>query len=187
MGDDVDPGREAPVAQEGAGPVAPESLAAESVRSGGAYAANMESGFGSGSEGISSREKMSEGPSAQHIEHAEGTGATQAEAEAAREQGAQAPTYVVDEYLQDRAGPHGRNITEDEMLGEGGEHGRTAGEGEGEVGSAGDPGREAERQFALRREMKGRSAGERQEELQTRTRYDILGSDRSAKRMYGFT
>ncbi|KAK5995974.1 hypothetical protein PT974_04394 [Cladobotryum mycophilum] len=162
----VDPGSGAPVRREGAGPVASESLAAQSFREGGGFSEN--------------REAQPQDFSAEELQSASGS----------RQSGqpGAAPGYVADQYLKDTSGrPHGKNLKE----GGGGLSGGSAkGEGEregedgmkkafeAEVGSVNDPGRVAEQQFALGRGVKGSEA--RQDELTGETRYDVLDPDVSA-------
>lgn len=89
-------GENAPVFHEGAGPVASESLAAQSVREGGGFADNHninEVGSKTGSN-ISSKVHTSVSASSEP-------------------QGQAAPSYVNNQYTRDAAGPHGKNITED--------------------------------------------------------------------------
>ncbi|KND87259.1 hypothetical protein TOPH_08119 [Tolypocladium ophioglossoides CBS 100239] len=151
----VDPGRNAPVAQEGAGFVASESLAAESDREGAAFSGNR----GAQPEKTSSNAGMwSENTSS-------GNGAT-------------APGYIVDQYLADPNGPHGKNLKEggfdDSRIRDGLKEALNS-----EPGSMDDPSRLAEAKFA-RNEAAARDAGRKDEALSVGTTYDGLDRNTSS-------
>lgn len=123
---------DAPTYREGAGTVAPDSLAAESVQAGGEFAANRN---------IHAPSSTDPNPASQQPHEAPGEAAAAA---AASSQGAPAPSYVNVQSTRDAAGPHGENISEDVDM-----TGRPA-KFDVEVGSKQDPGREAAKSFAGR-------------------------------------
>lgn len=119
---------DAPIYREGAGVVAPDSLAAESVQAGGEFATNRNIRAPSSTNN----------PASQKPHEAPG------EAAANSQQGAPAPSYVNTQNIRDAAGPHGKNISEDaEMMGRPGKFNV-------EIGSKQDPAREAEKNFGGR-------------------------------------
>ncbi|KAK4100054.1 hypothetical protein N658DRAFT_559945 [Parathielavia hyrcaniae] len=210
-----------PVYQEGTGNVAPESLAAESVARGGAFASNpgVEQGLkrsqqqqwsssdshradtgtaankttsgilanqqtSRGDEGTTTTQQQqqqhrqqeaqrqqAQGPSdpragsnqqgrvlgATTFETVPGAGAMQEPQQQEEPQGQTAPSYVVNQYHRDRAGPHGKNLTEGGFEGSG-----TAGGPLPEPGSANDPTRAATRDMRAAVASQGRNAGVRQ-------------------------
>ncbi|EGO54617.1 hypothetical protein NEUTE1DRAFT_88135 [Neurospora tetrasperma FGSC 2508] len=96
-----------PPKHEGPGPVPPDSLAAESIRSGGAFAQGNPSASAGGSASQNPRAKA---PGTAHQSHPE----AQQPKHENPEQGAPAPTYIFHHgrNLPDPAGPHGKNIRE---------------------------------------------------------------------------
>lgn len=155
--------------REGAGVVPSDSLAAESVEAGGAFAQNRNI-HTSTSEGQQQPAPNSTRPHE--------TPADVAAAAARSEQGGAAPTYVQSQFRRDEAGPHGRNITEDpEMIGRPGKFNV-------EPGSAEDPGREAEKNLRLKQTRGAPGTGEREVGVrgagQGEQPYEALGRETSA-------
>lgn len=87
-----------------------------------------------------------------------------------------APSYVSSQYIKDKNGPHGKNITEggwDQSKAKDGLQAALA----SEPGSENDPSRLAEMQFQQNQNRGGRDAGPKQGELTNETKYDSLKSD----------
>ena len=146
----VDASSSDPVKQENSGVVAPDSLAAESMNDGGAFAQNTAvrtDDFPLTSGGASIPESY----------------------------GGEAPSYVAS--TRDKGGPHGRGIREvDSMNGRRHLDGQREAM-RAEPGSEYDPSRLAEREFEKQQNVAGRDAGPRQDELDGGTVYDTLKSD----------
>ena len=89
--------------------------------------------------------------------------------------GGTAPSYVENQYIQDRTGPHGKNISEggadfeDSRAEDGIQKAMAA-----EPGSMMDPSRLAEQQFEQNQNAAGRDAGPKQYETTKETKYDAL-------------
>lgn len=128
----VTPG-DAPTYREGAGIVANDSLAAESVNAGGEFASNRN--INTSSTSTSTNNPASQKPHETPAEVAAGTNSSQ---------GAAAPTYVNAQNIRDPSGPHGNNISEDAEM-----TGRPA-KFDVEIGSKDDPARQAEKSFGGR-------------------------------------
>ena len=83
-----------------------------------------------------------------------------------------APGYIGNISNQDASGPHGKNLKEDPNL-----------QGEnnsGEFGNANDPGRLAEKKFALGASTAPVATGGREEHLDKKAPYDALSSEKEA-------
>ncbi|KAK0615045.1 hypothetical protein B0T17DRAFT_540930 [Bombardia bombarda] len=121
-----------PTTQESAGAIDASSLAAESIRSGGAFSSNRGAIPGSS-------------PAQDDRKRAPGQGGTSASGTLANQEsyGGVAPSYV-NSAPQDHSGPHGRNLTEGGFAGSG-----TAGGRLPEPGSKQDPSRMAELKMGL--------------------------------------
>lgn len=166
-------GKNAPVNQEAAGLVASESLAAESYEAGGEFAQNRNAQ----PEGVSGSSQRSEVSSSRQEE------ASGRQKEASGRQGkkaataGEAPSYVADQYITDKKGPHGKNVKEGisdkadakKKNNDGLERALRA-----EPGSEDDPSRLAERQMLQGQSLGGGGAGPRQGELTGETKYDVL-------------
>ncbi|KAL6854507.1 hypothetical protein J3F83DRAFT_484438 [Trichoderma novae-zelandiae] len=160
-GTKVTPGQNAPVNREAPGVVASESLAAQSLQSGGEFSHNR----GSQTEAISGSDLK-----------------TQAGREGGASAAGTAPGYVVDQYLTDTKGPHGKNIKEG--IDEGESRGKDS-DGlkkalRAEPGSEDDPSRLAERQMFERDSLGAGGAGPRQGGLEGGTKYDKLENETSS-------
>ncbi|ROV92377.1 hypothetical protein VMCG_09155 [Cytospora schulzeri] len=158
-GTKVYPGENAPVVREGAGAVASESLAAQSVREGGEFAGNRNinevGGNIGGGKNITTEQHSSVGASGEP-------------------QGQAAPGYVGTQYTRDPAGPHGKNITEDpDMIGRPGKFNV-------EPGSLEDPGRVAEQNMALKQTRGAPGTGERQDGAGNQQPFGALDNETSA-------
>ncbi|RGP63401.1 hypothetical protein FLONG3_9890 [Fusarium longipes] len=260
-GQKVDLGQNAPVKEEGAGKVASESLAAESIQEGGVFASNEgirgenqqpsgsehtssqrathtssahsshsksgQSGSGkssashttktssapssdskSGQSGQSGSDKHSDGHStktssglgsssdskpksghsgskkqpAGHLVTAEDLGPySQSKAKSAHfdaPNGADAPSYVENQYIRNPGGPHGKDISEgfDDSKTEDGLKKAL----QSEPGSEDDPSRLAELRFEESQTAAGRDAGPRQTGLSSETPFDALDNESSS-------
>lgn len=160
-------GENAPVTREATGAVPNESLAAESLSSGGEFTSNRVSSTSTSSvtHNISST-KPHETPHEEASSFQKST-----------EQGSAAPSYVkVPAAATDTAGPRGTNLTEDnDMTGRPGKFNV-------EVGSSEDPSREALRTMRLKQTRGAPGTGEREvgERGKDEQPYAALGGETSA-------
>ncbi|KAF3760855.1 hypothetical protein M406DRAFT_358371 [Cryphonectria parasitica EP155] len=155
-------GEHAPVVQEGAGAVAPDSLAAESVREGGEFASNKRNTISTEAASNLASSKPHEAPGS---------------LEASSEQGQAAPSYVDIQRTRDSSGPHGANITQDPGM-----TGRPA-KFNVEVGGKEDPGREAVHSMLLKQTKGAPGTGEREvgeRGKEDEQPYGVLGRETSA-------
>lgn len=172
----VDLGKDAPIVKEGAGQVAPDSLAAESYNAEGDFASNRNvdvtskktaSSSGTGSGNSASNPKESYQHSTDSPNAAAGTDGFSSG------QRQTAPSYVNSQFAKDPNGPHGKNITEDpDMSGRPGNPNPT-------LGSKDDPARLAEKDIQL----KGSSipgSGPRQTGIDGEQPYGALDPETSA-------
>ncbi|KAI1183087.1 hypothetical protein F5B17DRAFT_417543 [Nemania serpens] len=158
-GTKVSAGRNAPIVQEGPGPVNPDSLAAESQAFGEANAAGLER----------QQHRPQEGASAPPFSKGNVPRETGGEAHTA-------PSYVDNQFRRDPNGPHGKNIEEDESIGTGGAKNASF---DAEIGSKDDPSLLAERKFYQANSAAPGSSGGREGTVAEKTTYDVLG-DREA-------
>ncbi|QPG94116.1 hypothetical protein C2857_004765 [Epichloe festucae Fl1] len=164
-GTKVDAGKNAPVIQEGAGPVVNDSLAAESYRADGKFAENRDA-----EPENSSYSLLGDVSSRGAGGNVQGT------------QGDAAPTYINSQYTSDTRGPHGKNLKE------GGFDHQHVLDGqrrafEAEVGSINDPSRLAEAKFERKEAATPRVAFNKDSnngQLSTNTAYDGLERNASA-------
>ncbi|KAK1990066.1 hypothetical protein LX36DRAFT_664601 [Colletotrichum falcatum] len=158
-GTKVDLGAAAPVRPENAGPVPPDSLAAESAVQGGEFAKNR---------GVDPNTLSSSNSNSNSNKTSSNTGAS-SKAEPA-------PTYVLNQYIRDPKGPHGKNIREgfddEEGVRDGVQEAFRA-----EPGSENDPAREAERELLKSRIKPGRYAGPRETGISGPMVFEKLDSD----------
>lgn len=138
--------------REATGLVPEDSLAAESLSSGGAFTSNKPSSSSSSSnppeEGFNPASTLPHETPSQHKSH---------NAHNNSEQGGPAPSYVnVPSALSSGGKPHGKNITQDDDM-----TGRP-GKFNVEVGSAEDPSREALRDMRLKQTRGAPGTGERE-------------------------
>ena len=170
-GQKVTPGGDsAPTTQEAAGAIAPDSLAAQSVRSGGAFAANR---------GADPEPSHSSAKGTQTTSGGSGTRFTVSGAPAQAPgpsgdsalQGGAAPSYVNAQFVRDDGGPHGKNLHEGGFAGSGPGNSINA-----EPGSKKDPARLAE----LGHDRADRSAGPRQGQVDNEQPYAALGRETSS-------
>ncbi|KAH7152853.1 hypothetical protein EDB81DRAFT_757882 [Dactylonectria macrodidyma] len=164
FGTKVTPGENAPVTEESAGTVLPESLAAESNTEEGGFASNRGI-HGENVTTVTGDSSTTRGPGRK--------GHTEDSSEA---QGGAAPTYVNSQFSQDSTGPHGKNLQEgdwDESKGKDGLQKAL----NAEPGSKNDPSRLAEQQFQLQQGVGGPGAGPREAELTKKTAFDALDSE----------
>ncbi|KAG5662445.1 hypothetical protein KAF25_004863 [Fusarium avenaceum] len=194
-GQKVDLGQDAPIKEEGAGKVASESLAAESIEEGGEFASNKgirsenDSNKGSRSENDSNKDTRSENQSSSGSENtssgrtantssapAPGSGLGSGSG-AAPESADTAPSYADNQHAEG-SGPHGKNLKEgiDYSNTEDGLKKALA----SEPGSEDDPSRLAELQFQRNQSAVGRDAGPKQSELSGKTAFDGLNSETSS-------
>ncbi|KAI0124045.1 hypothetical protein BJ170DRAFT_71584 [Xylariales sp. AK1849] len=171
-GQKVTLGQNAPVIKEGPGAVASDSLAAESEA------------FKSGNdvtpqtfthEDVSSSTKPYAGTSeAKQAASQSGTGAS---AGTGSSHVATAPSYISSQYTQDKAGPHGKNIKEDDRIGT---EDKSKNASFTEFGTKNDPGLLAEQKFAATKATPANTTGNRQKGIDGENTYEALGSDTQA-------
>jgi hypothetical protein len=171
-------GKNAPVSQEAAGLVNPESLAAESNNEGGEFEQNRNAqpeGLSSSGHGreASGRHEASFMEEAVNLQRTGGRHAKSASAGAA-------PGYIADQYIKDTKGPHGKKIKE----GIRDDKGSSKEDSDGlqralraEPGSEDDPSRLAERQMLQGNSMGARGSGPRQSEVAGESMYDVLKNE----------
>ncbi|ETR99610.1 hypothetical protein M419DRAFT_37666 [Trichoderma reesei RUT C-30] len=160
-GTKVTPGHHAPETQEAPGVVQSESLAAQSLHSGGEFSHN--------------RASQTEAVSSSDLKTQSGRGGEDSN-------GATAPGYVVDQYLTGKGGPHGKNLKEgiDESELRGKESDGLQKALRAEPGSENDPSRLAEERMLQRDTMRAEGAGPRQGGVEGGTKYDRLESETSS-------
>ncbi|KAI1499703.1 hypothetical protein F5X99DRAFT_388701 [Biscogniauxia marginata] len=88
-----------------------------------------------------------------------------------------APTYVESVYRRDPAGPHGKNLTEDDSIRT---EDKTKNASFSEFGTAADPGRAAEKKFGLADTGTAGTTAGRERKGDGKTTYDVLGSEQDA-------
>ncbi|KAK1776111.1 hypothetical protein QBC45DRAFT_227058 [Copromyces sp. CBS 386.78] len=165
-----------PPKHEGVGSVPSDSLAADSIRSGGAFAQGNPSASAGDSASQNSRVKP---PGSAHQSHP-----TSQQKHENPEQGGKAPTYAhAGQDLTDQSGPHGKNIKEGGFAGSGTEGGSMP-----EPGSKRDPGRVALKDMLASTASAGKTGAGRgsQEEVSTKPAetgqkgFGALGGDTEA-------
>ncbi|PTB63407.1 hypothetical protein BBK36DRAFT_1181842 [Trichoderma citrinoviride] len=154
-------GQDAPVTREGPGVVQSESLAAQSLHSGGEFSNN--------------RSSETEAISGSDLKTQAGRGGEDSN-------GAPAPNYVVDQYLTGKGGPHGKNIKEgiDESELRGKESDGLQKALRAEPGSENDPSRLAEERMLERDTLRAEGSGPRQGGVEGGTKYDGLENEVSS-------
>jgi hypothetical protein len=162
-------GENAPTTREGAGAINSESLAAESISSGGGFASNRGAQPGSGP--TQTKGHVSAPGEGGQQSSGGGSGSLENQSSYA----GTAPSYVNRLYQQGEGGPKGKNLKEVDSFDD-----AKPGEQNPEVGSEQDPGRVAEAEFGLRMNAAGRDAGEKHGEIQGSTKYAGLESETSA-------
>lgn len=163
-GQKVTLGKNAPVTREGPGLVDAGSLAAESET------------FRSANEAAPTLSHENITPSRPH----EGRNAPNSHPNTgvATRNVETAPTYVSSQYIRDPAGPHGKNLKEDDSIGT---EDRAKNVSFTEFGTKNDPGRLAEQKFTAMDSTPAASVpGARQKGIDGKTVYDALGSDSPA-------
>ncbi|KAF5555469.1 hypothetical protein FPHYL_8258 [Fusarium phyllophilum] len=186
--DQVDLGQNAPVKEEGAGPVPNESLAAESLKEGGEFASNEgvhgenqptsrseNTSAGRNTDTSSAPSSGSNSKASSSASKSSGT-ASKSSDSAPKSLAGTAPSYVLNQYIKE-SGPHGKNLKE------GIDYSNTE-DGlkkalESEPGSQDDPSRLAEQQFQLNQTAAGRDAGLKQSELEGKSAFDALNNEAS--------
>ncbi|CAJ2510478.1 Uu.00g132870.m01.CDS01 [Anthostomella pinea] len=176
-------GMDAPVTKEGTGAVASDSLAAESqtfrnandvrnTTSAGAQTTtgNATSSASSGGSGSGPGSKSGAGSGS-------GTGSGGTGAGAGSKHVDTAPTYVLNQYHRDPAGPHGKNIKEDDSIGT---EDKTKNTSFSEFGTKNDPAALAEKKIELGNSAVGGSTGGREKGVDGKTPYDALASEEQA-------
>ncbi|KAM4064370.1 hypothetical protein HRG_006190 [Hirsutella rhossiliensis] len=168
-GTKVSPGQDAPVTREGAGFVAPESLAAASYREDGDFGANRSP-------------KPDQGSSQSGMESSNYTTSSGAKlgsaAQKSSSKGGTAPGYVANQHHSNN-GPHGKKSTEggfeDSRLKDGLQMALNS-----EPGSTNDPSRLAEAQFMQGEAAQPGVTGHREGSLNTKTAYENLDRETSS-------
>ncbi|KAK8097030.1 hypothetical protein PG999_012974 [Apiospora kogelbergensis] len=159
-GTKVTMGNQAPVTHEGSGAVRSDSLAAES-------------------QAFQASNRISEGASAMPQEgYSKNTSSSVSEGDTGVKSGCAASAGTAPGYAQhalhsqDPSGPHGKNLKEDKNL-----EGQNA---SSEFGTANDPGRLAEKKFALGANTAPVATGGREEHVNKKAPYDALSSEKEA-------
>ncbi|PTB72204.1 hypothetical protein M440DRAFT_1093105 [Trichoderma longibrachiatum ATCC 18648] len=163
-------GKNAPETHEGTGAVPSESLAAQSAHSGGEFSHNRVTEVASSVS--SARPKNDEVSGVDPKTAVRGLDY----------QGAPAPTYVVDQYITGKGGPHGKNIKEgiDESELRDKESDGLHKALRAEPGSENDPSRLAEERLLEKDALRPEPTGARQGGIEGGTKYDKLESETSA-------
>ena len=152
---------------EGAGAVVDESLAAESIREGGGFAANRAAEPGSGP----ARDPRAGAPNTRGEPH-KGEGALENQQSYA----GTAPSYASSgEFMKDTKGPHGKNLTEGGFQGSGTDGGVLP-----EPGSQQDPARVAENSMMEGMREGSGQAKRRVGQLENEQPYGALATDEPA-------
>ncbi|KAI8961526.1 hypothetical protein F5Y11DRAFT_326100 [Daldinia sp. FL1419] len=164
-GTKVTAGRNAPVTNEAPGVVSQGSLAAESEAF---RQANQTTPQQVPREDLTSASKSHEGGIHQSST-TDTTGHGRSNVDTA-------PSYVQSQFIKDKAGPHGKNITEDDSIGT---EDRSKNTSFSEFGTKNDPGRAAENKFVSGSANAGTSAG-REKNVGSEQPYSALGGDTQA-------
>ncbi|KAL2198186.1 hypothetical protein P885DRAFT_76892 [Corynascus similis CBS 632.67] len=188
-GTKVTTGENIPTTREATGKVGQDSLAAESLRKGGEFAANTSAGGQYHEQGPQKRSQQHSGTQQtstgagtgnkatslglENKQTSRGTGQTGTGSgeglESQRSYAGAAPTYVNNQWYRDPAGPHGKNLKEGGFEGSGTEGGPLP-----EPGSMEDPSRIATG-LAAQGRKEGAGTG-----AQSKTLYTPLGGDENA-------
>ncbi|KAI1101232.1 hypothetical protein F4804DRAFT_316578 [Jackrogersella minutella] len=159
-GTKVTVGRNAPVTNEGPGLVAEQSLAAESQSF---LQANQAVPRQIPQENMTSASKSHEGGIHQA---APGTNASLGPGRTAT-----APSYVQSQYMKDRKGPQGKNLTEDDSIGT---EDKSKNVSFSEFGTKNDPGRSAEQKFTFANTANTGSTSGREKDVDAKQPYEVL-------------
>ncbi|KAI1799777.1 hypothetical protein F4811DRAFT_542357 [Daldinia bambusicola] len=167
-GTKVTAGRNAPTTKEGTGVVSEGSLAAESQAF---RQANQAAPQQVPREDLTSASKPHEG-GIHSSSNSSGPGRSNANP---------APTYVQSQYLKEKGGPHGKNLTEDDSIGTEDKAKNTS---FSEFGTKNDPGLAAENKFVSGSTVSGtadaRSNAGREKHVDNQQPFSALGGDTSA-------
>ncbi|KAI1774246.1 hypothetical protein F4818DRAFT_419379 [Hypoxylon cercidicola] len=169
-GTKVTAGKNAPVTTEGHGVVAQDSLAAESRSF---QQANQTAPRQVAHEDLTSASEPHEGG----IHQKASSGTATATSRQGDHNGAAAPSYVQSQSLRDPAGPHGKNLKEDESIATDDKSKNTS---FSKLGTADDPGRAAEEKFTRANAANVGSTGGREKGIDNEQPYSVLGSDAQA-------
>ena len=163
-GQKVAPGRNGPIESDATGPVAPDSLAAESQ-------AFVQGNDATPQQQPRGGESFSTPSESHHSTQRTATGVS-------GKQGVdQAPTYVNSQYLRDSSGPHGKNLKEDDSIATDDKNKNTS---FSQFGTKDDPGAVAAQKFTQANTASAASIGGRQEGAEGKTVYDALSSETNA-------
>ncbi|KAI2621015.1 hypothetical protein GGS26DRAFT_570250 [Hypomontagnella submonticulosa] len=168
-GTKVTAGKNAPTTTEGPGLVAEDSLAAESQSF---RQANQAVPQQVPHESLTSASKPHQGGIHQSTTASATTTSGQGDGNAAA-----APSYVQSQYFKDRAGPHGKNLKEDDSIGT---EDKSKNASFSQFGTKDDPGRAAEEKFTLSDTANAGSTGGRDKNVDAKQPYDALGGDTEA-------
>ncbi|KAI1768033.1 hypothetical protein GGR53DRAFT_32985 [Hypoxylon sp. FL1150] len=176
-GTKVNPGKDAPLTKGAHGVVAQDSLAAESQTF---REANQAEPQPVSREDLTSASKSHEG-----VHQKTSSGSTTAKTKSHHKghhkdedyNGAPAPTYVQSQYIKNPAGPHGKNIKEDDSIAT---EDKTKNAGVSKAGTAEDPGRAALDQFARANTAHAASTAGRDKKIDNEQPFAPLGSDAQA-------
>ena len=169
-GQKVAPDRNGPSQPEATGPVASDSLAAESKA------------FVQGNEATPQQQPSDSFTTPAESHHnTQPTSTFPSTGVAGTQNGTQnfdpAPTYVNNQYHQDRSGPHGKNLKEDDSIATEDKNKNTS---FSQFGTKDDPGAAAEQKFVLADTAPVGSTGARQKGSEGKTVYDALSSETNA-------
>ena len=166
-GQKVAAGRNGPIESEATGPVAPDSLAAESK-------AFIQSNDATPQQPPRESESFSTPSESHHSTQRTATGTT---ATSGKHNIDQAPTYVNNQYHRDPSGPHGKNLKEDDSIATDDKNKNTS---FSQFGTKDDPGAAAEQKFNRANTTAAAPIGDRQKGIEGKTVYDALRSETSA-------
>lgn len=167
-GTKVTTGGNAPKTSEGSGVVAQDSLAAESQFF---LQANQAAPQQVVREDLTSASKPHE--SGIHQKASSGSTTTRQ----GDHNAAAAPSYVQSQFLKDQAGPHGKNLKEDDSIATEDKSKNTSFP---KLGTVDDPGRAAVEKFARANTANAGSTGGREKGIDNKQPYGVLGSDAQA-------
>ncbi|KAL7624969.1 hypothetical protein AAE478_004183 [Parahypoxylon ruwenzoriense] len=170
QGTKVTAGKNAPVTSEGPGVVAKGSLASESKYF---REVNQVTPQHIAHEDLTSASKPHEGGGVQQSK----TSSSTTPSGRGDHNAVTAPSYVQSQYLSDSAGPHGKNLKEDDSIGT---EDKSKNMSFSQFGTKDDPGLAAERKFTRPEPGIAGSTAGREKHIDANQPYDVLGSDAPA-------
>ncbi|KAI1375070.1 hypothetical protein F4677DRAFT_423050 [Hypoxylon crocopeplum] len=167
-GTKVTAGQKAPITNEGHGIVAEGSLASESQS------------FRQANEAVPqhvSREDLTSAPKSHEGGIHQASSTAQPTSEKGSHNAGTAPSYVQSQYLKDPAGPHGKNLMEDDSIGT---EDKSKNASFSQFGTKNDPGMAAEQKFTRSGVAHAGSTGGREKGVDAQQPYAALGGDTQA-------